>query len=280
MTPHRSVARRRAHGEIEPGSGPARAAAADRLLFRFSDHTSGAEVCVGRDVTATTRPQLHDDVELRWINRGRMRVAGGGVSHLLTAGTAALVPAHLLHAWTPVDGEACSFLAMHLSAQELARLRGANDAALLATGQVGADACATTADDIETLLGWAARLYVQAQSRSASGVPSIDRAVSYLRQHYAQKISLDELAIAARLSKFHFLRLFAATLGTTPHRYQMLVRVARARYLLRTNVSLAEVALQTGFFDQSHFTRCFHEVVGVTPGRYALDMATPLATRH
>ena len=48
-----------------------------------------------------------------------------------------------------------------------------------------------------------------------------------------------------------------------------------AKVLLRNGLSIADVALRTGFFDQSHFTRCFHDIVGVTPGRYQLDLATP-----
>jgi len=99
-------------------------------------------------------------------------------------------------------------------------------------------------------------------------VSSIERALTYLREHFVQEISLQDLAAAAGLSKFHFVRLFAAAVGITPHRYQLLLRINRARYLLRQGDEIAGVAQRTGFFDQSHFTACFRDVVGVTPGRY------------
>ena len=117
--------------------------------------------------------------------------------------------------------------------------------------------------------------------RSATSCPgphgwsarSVDSALAHLRAHYTQDIGLDDLAAAAGLSKFHFLRLFAARVGVTPHRYQLLLRVLHAKSLLRDGLEIAEVALRTGFFDQSHLTRCFHELVGVTPGRYQFDLA-------
>jgi transcriptional regulator GlxA family with amidase domain len=98
--------------------------------------------------------------------------------------------------------------------------------------------------------------------------PPIRRALAFLREHASREISLDALAHTAGLSKFHFLRRFAGHLGVTPHRYQLLLRVAHARALLRRGVHIADVAFAAGFYDQSHLTRCFHSVVGVPPRRF------------
>lgn len=97
------------------------------------------------------------------------------------------------------------------------------------------------------------------------------RAVSLMRSRLAESISLDELAKAAALSPFHFARQFKAATGHPPHDYHIRLRVDRAQELLRTHGrawSLAAIAMECGFVDQSHFSRHFKRVVGVTPGDY------------
>jgi AraC-like DNA-binding protein len=82
-------------------------------------------------------------------------------------------------------------------------------------------------------------------------------------------MDLDALADRCGLNRFQVLRTFRKYYGVPPHAYQIQVRVARAKTLLRAGQSPAEVALQLGFADQSHMTRLFRRTWGVTPGRYA-----------
>jgi AraC family transcriptional regulator len=97
------------------------------------------------------------------------------------------------------------------------------------------------------------------------------RAVALMRSRLADGISLEELARAAQLSPFHFARQFKAATGHPPHDYHIRLRVDRAQELLRTRGrewTLAAIASECGFVDQSHFSRHFKRVVGVTPGEY------------
>jgi AraC-like DNA-binding protein len=55
----------------------------------------------------------------------------------------------------------------------------------------------------------------------------------------------------------------------TPHAYLRQVRVERAKEMLAAGLSISEVALAVGFFDQSHLTRYFKRILGLTPGTYA-----------
>jgi len=95
------------------------------------------------------------------------------------------------------------------------------------------------------------------------------RARDVIRAAYSKPLALDDLSRVAHLSRYHFARAFAAEFGLPPHAYQMQLRVRRAQHLLGTGNSMAEVAAETGFCDQSHFTRHFKRLVGVTPSRYA-----------
>ena len=91
----------------------------------------------------------------------------------------------------------------------------------------------------------------------------------YIDEHFHRTISLAELAGLTGLSAFHLHRVFSRQTGMPPHAYQTQLRINRAKQLLRQLRSLSEVALMTGFADQSHFTRHFRRLVGVTPGRFA-----------
>lgn len=93
----------------------------------------------------------------------------------------------------------------------------------------------------------------------------------FISDNYNRDLKLAELAHVARMSNFHFAREFKRTTGTTPHQYLIKFRVERAKTLLVKNeLPLIEVGLQTGFSHQSHFTRLFRRVTGITPNAYRL----------
>lgn len=93
---------------------------------------------------------------------------------------------------------------------------------------------------------------------------------AYLMENLAQNVSLQEVAAHTGLSPFHFLREFRKRYGLPPHAYQLQQRVNVAKRLLAKNKSIAHVATEVGFADQSHFTRKFKSFVGATPRQYQL----------
>jgi len=92
---------------------------------------------------------------------------------------------------------------------------------------------------------------------------------AYLEDHYAENVSLEQLASFVNVSPFHLLRVFRDVVGLPPHNYLTQLRVTRARQLLHASLRPAEVALAVGFTDQSHLTKHFKSLVGVTPALYA-----------
>ncbi len=93
-------------------------------------------------------------------------------------------------------------------------------------------------------------------------------ASAYLREHFAENISLTKLAQLAGLSPFHFGRVFTQEFGMPPHAFQTQLRVSRAKSLLRLGWPIAAVACEAGFADQSHLNRHFKRLVEPSPGRY------------
>src|SRR5258707_10659185 len=83
------------------------------------------------------------------------------------------------------------------------------------------------------------------------------------------KIGLEDLALECGLSRCHFARAFKKSTGKPPHRWLMEQRLGRAReLLLKSKLSLAEIADACGFADQSHFTRCFFAATGAVPSEW------------
>ena len=99
----------------------------------------------------------------------------------------------------------------------------------------------------------------------------MNRAFEYLSARLDEKLSLDDVASSAGLSRYHFLRVFKKNTGITPHIYRTQKRIETARKLIRKNIPLSRVAMETGFTDQSHLTNKFKQYIGVTPGQYLVN---------
>lgn len=95
-----------------------------------------------------------------------------------------------------------------------------------------------------------------------------ERVREYIENNYFRNISLAELAAISGKSQYHLLRIFQKRFGLPPHTYQILIRIRCAKKLLLEGKPISEVALDTGFADQSHFTRLFKRVMGITPYHY------------
>lgn len=95
---------------------------------------------------------------------------------------------------------------------------------------------------------------------------AVHRALDYIHANLAGNVRLDDIAGAARMSVFHFSRTFRKATGTGPHRYLLQARIDRVKALLASgNRSLAAIADETGFSDQSHMSKVFKRFTGVSP---------------
>jgi AraC family transcriptional regulator len=103
--------------------------------------------------------------------------------------------------------------------------------------------------------------------RQALSTPQRRRVIDYIDAHLDDDLSLRQLAAVARISVPHFTVLFRRSMGRSAHRYVLERRVeaARAR-LMAGGMTIAEVALETGFAHQSHMSRCMRRLTGLTPG--------------
>lgn len=91
----------------------------------------------------------------------------------------------------------------------------------------------------------------------------------YINDHYAEDLSVSQLAKLIGTSTSKFTRAFIRTLNITPGKYINNIRLTVARQMLETtDKTLVEIAQETGFYDLSHFTRAFKKERKTTPGQY------------
>lgn len=101
------------------------------------------------------------------------------------------------------------------------------------------------------------------------GRSPMTRVLDFIEGNIDRPLLLADLAAVAGVSVFHFARTFKDGVGTTPHRYVLERRVARAQALLAgTRLSLTEVAAACGFANSSHFATAFRRLAAVSPRAY------------
>ncbi|MEM0895813.1 MAG: AraC family transcriptional regulator [Verrucomicrobiota bacterium] len=122
-------------------------------------------------------------------------------------------------------------------------------------------------DEVVGIVG-VMRDFEQAGS-TLSGYRGMTAAISHVKQNYGSRIEIPALAQLVNLSVSQFERRFKQLFQCTPSQYIGRVRLhAAIRMLNQTDLSIGEIALDCGFYDQSHFTKLFRREKGQTPTRY------------
>jgi len=107
------------------------------------------------------------------------------------------------------------------------------------------------------------------KSTTADMPSNILNAIQYIDEHISSDIFIGDIAKIAKLSKFHFCRIFKKIIGMSPMRFVIFMRIQKAKDLLRTNnLTISKVSTEVGFNDISNFNRYFKQFTKVTPSAY------------
>jgi YesN/AraC family two-component response regulator len=137
---------------------------------------------------------------------------------------------------------------------------------------------------MDVLAGWLARTLehmmdaIEKNRRRDPG-SMLNETMRYLDRHYAEPISRDAVAKAVHVSPSHFSYLIGKESGATFTALLNRIRVDRAAELLaREAIKVSEVALRSGFTDQSYFTKVFKRYRKLTPHRYRVGLGARART--
>ena len=101
----------------------------------------------------------------------------------------------------------------------------------------------------------------------------LQKVLRHINAHLAESLPNDQLADLAGVSESHFRRMFIDATGLPPHRYVRGRRLAQARKLLvMSELPIAMIADECGFYSQSHLTKCFQATHAATPAAYRRQM--------
>lgn len=266
---------------------------AERTKFWLDPHLGNLEFLHARYVTHAFAPHTHEGFAIGVIQLGAEKFEYRGGHHTAPAGQLVFINPGEPHTGRAVTEDGWMYrmlypdasLLQQAASQLAGRVRGVpffpepvvrddEMAALFVRMHAALETSESTLERQSRLLWVFTHLIARhADDRPAPNpIATEHRSIlltrDYLESHYADDVSLDQLAVLANLSPYHLLRTFRRLVGLTPHAYFTQIRVSRAKCLLLAGLPITQVALDTGFTDQSHFTKRFKQIVGVTPGQY------------
>lgn len=93
--------------------------------------------------------------------------------------------------------------------------------------------------------------------------------IDYMRMHLGEKITIDQMADITMMNRYHFIRSFRSSFGSSPYDYLTSLRISHAKNLLaNTALTVSEIGSRCGFFSASRFSAAFRNSTGMTPSKY------------
>jgi AraC-like DNA-binding protein len=279
-------------GTAEPfDPGVAQGEAREVAIWLRPQLLPGVEALQATFLRHRYRPHAHPTWVVALMRRGAAAFDLEGRDHLAPPGSVFIVAPELVHTGDPATEDGYSYEVLYLTPEVVAAVAdeaGGREPRLprhvvvdhppLAQRLSALHACLRRGDsglEAEERFVVAAELLCRqlepgpGAARGPIQHRAVRRAVELLRERWAEPVTLPELAVHSGLSPSALVRQFHSELGLPPHSFQLNIRVLHARELLRRGTPPAEVAVETGFYDQAHLTRVFKRSVGVTPQRFA-----------
>lgn len=253
------------------------------------------------EMTINVTDHWHDEIEYMYIVEGQLHFTVNGERLILEAGDGICVNSKRIHANRSPKGEYCMFyfalihpsnlcVTSYIEQKYVSPVIGQDsfDYFLLKKGDwtepILNDLRETFEEDmdeaqelkiIELSFRNLRRMYNHLKPRSSynaeSGryVDTYKDMLTYINDHFSEKISLEDIAIAGNVGKTLCTKIFKKFSGRTPGDYLIHYRINESMRLLDENrLSVTEIAYNTGFNSASHFTKTFRELTGVTPNKY------------
>lgn len=120
----------------------------------------------------------------------------------------------------------------------------------------------------------------QQERQTTARLEWLNQVKGLLHDAYRSSLCLSDIADAVDVHPSHLCKAFRRHFGKTPGEYVRNLRIMYALHLLKSEMPLAEIAVASGFCDQSHFSRAFKREIGISPGRYCFAERTTKKQTH
>lgn len=250
-------------------------------------HLPFIEIKKGIDTAYAARKHSHQELSLGFVEKGSSRISCSTLAVQMVPGDGILIPPDTIHFCDPAHPGTFKFTVIHIKTDWFKHVFEMDAASLVPmVRHLPADvlwmknhflkkfqcACDPTALEshaiffINTLIvdefGQKRR---RMQNRATDG---LSRVKDFIDDHFCDPIALEDLCDFTGQNKYALLRNFNAAYQLTPHAYIMNARINYGRRLLKDGATVAQTAVECGFFDQSHFVKTFKRFVGLTPEAY------------
>lgn len=248
----------------------------------------------------------HEEVEFEYINSGRLEVTTINQSYQFEANEAFFINTNVLCAMNEIKGEDKTIITSHLFHEiflgghfksvfqtkymtpllqnktiDILEIRGTNNRQkqILTKLKTASRIQGEERSEFQTrnlfseiwmlLLDEIEEVEKEKKPGKHANQDRIQVMLSYIHQNYMEKITLEDIAGSASISKRECSRCFQKSIQKTPVEYLMEYRIDKAeRLLVNTDDSIIEIALQTGFSNNAYFGKIFRQQKNVTPGIY------------
>ncbi len=240
--------------------------------------------------TACFRLHWHDRIEFLRIRKGSMELLCGSETFLVNEGDAVIVPPKTVHrAFAGENGVTYDVLMFDLHSF----LNGTEICHTLLPPLMDGAATTHIVTDDPQLIRCLDTVYKHCEAKSFALIAHIyglldvlfqnhilsleqhtpdtvmQSCITYIEEHIAAELTVAALSEQFGYTTAHFSRKFKQATGLTPMLYITILRLEKARELLRdTTANISEIAAACGFSDANYFTRRFKKHFGVAPGHY------------
>lgn len=245
-------------------------------------------------------PHLHDAIELLYIRKGTFTVLIDEQTYPLHTGDFAVIFPGTIHSYEQADDDAVMILViaelryMGDSRNTLVQYHPLNPTIAAAQvhdniryamqeilAEVSALSDRAISALIQLILARAIPLLTLVKNQTTETVNLTIRLVRYVSEHFQEPLTLDLLANALSISKYHVSRIFSTKLNTNFRQYLNDIRLHHAAELiLATDMNYTDIWIESGFESQRTFYRAFHTFYGMTPREYRFLTHTTCKERY
>jgi len=243
------------------------------IIAYYKDHDMEIKHC--RGYSYATKPHLHHELSIGIIKKGETTLTIAGKPHTFKANDAIVIYPGTSHLCRPMPDHPFEFIMMYIKPNEpsptgfgwvsLSEERMALMTSMLEAIMAGKEIENKMRELKESVKKMMAEPMTQVVLRPSQPMRQIEQ---FIVQHTEDTLPLRFVSEKFNTDPYTLIRHFKKMMNTTPSAYKQQVRLSKAKALLYSNLSIAEVTYVAGYYDQPHFVRHFKAVYGLSPSLY------------